>query len=160
MHIFNARLEIIGINPFVYVPKDILTDIFMKAGKNKGGIPVCGSILDKPFAQTLVRYSGEWRLYINTTMLLHSPRHVGETLRVTLDYDPKDRTVPLHPGLAAVLAQDPAAQVTYEKLSPSRQKEINRYLYNLKTDAAVQGNIDRAVQFLHGKARFAGREIT
>lgn len=31
----SARIEIIGINPFVYLPESILTEIFNQAGKEK-----------------------------------------------------------------------------------------------------------------------------
>ena len=43
MHKFKATLEIIGINPFVFVPEQILTQIFTDAQKDKGQIPVCGT---------------------------------------------------------------------------------------------------------------------
>ncbi|WP_207421354.1 hypothetical protein [Desertivirga brevis] len=33
---FTATIEIIGINPFVFVPDDILNSIFEQAGKSKG----------------------------------------------------------------------------------------------------------------------------
>ncbi|HUC83166.1 MAG TPA: hypothetical protein VMR70_19810 [Flavisolibacter sp.] len=69
MHRFKARIEIIGINPFVFVPDVILNALFQKAGVQKGPIPICGTINDKFYQQTLVRYQGSWRLYINTTML-------------------------------------------------------------------------------------------
>ncbi len=69
MYTFIAEIEIIGINPFVFVPKHILQKIFTKAGKQKGHIPVNGTRNDKTYKQTLVKYSGEWRLYINTVML-------------------------------------------------------------------------------------------
>jgi hypothetical protein len=35
-------IEIIGINPFVFIPENILENIFEQAGKNKGPIPVKG----------------------------------------------------------------------------------------------------------------------
>ncbi|RYZ25413.1 MAG: DUF1905 domain-containing protein, partial [Chitinophagaceae bacterium] len=66
MQKFTARLEIIGINPFVFVPEPIRVEIFRKAGKDKGYIPVCGTVNGKAFRQTLVKYRGDWRLYINT----------------------------------------------------------------------------------------------
>ena len=40
MHDFKAEIEIIGINPFVFLPQDILESLFKTAGKNKGKIPV------------------------------------------------------------------------------------------------------------------------
>lgn len=62
---FDAKIEIIGINPFVFVPDAILQNLFKLAGKDKGHIPVKGIINGSPYRQTLVRYSGAWRLYIN-----------------------------------------------------------------------------------------------
>jgi hypothetical protein len=40
MHQFSAQTEIIGVNPFVFVPEDIFQRIFEQAGKNKGTIPI------------------------------------------------------------------------------------------------------------------------
>ena len=66
---FSTTIEIIGINPFVYVPKEILKHIFEKAAKSKGPIPVKGAVNSIPYTQTLMKFKGEWRLYINTKML-------------------------------------------------------------------------------------------
>ncbi|MDR0560823.1 MAG: DUF1905 domain-containing protein, partial [Prevotellaceae bacterium] len=70
---FKAIIEIIGINPFVYIPENILENIFKQAEKNKGFIPVNGTVNNNPYKQTLVKYKGSWRLYINTTILKNSP---------------------------------------------------------------------------------------
>lgn len=35
MYKFRARIDIIGVNPFVYVPGEILLQIFNQAGKDK-----------------------------------------------------------------------------------------------------------------------------
>jgi len=40
MHKFSASLAIIGVNPFVFVPEPILKELFAKAGKDKGHIPI------------------------------------------------------------------------------------------------------------------------
>ncbi len=66
---FSAKIDIIGINPFVFVPGAILDGLFMKANKRKGHIPIRGTINGNAYKQTLVKYSGAWRLYVNTTML-------------------------------------------------------------------------------------------
>lgn len=47
MYTFRAEIEIIGINPFVFVPEQILSEIFKQAGKEKGHIPVKGNINGK-----------------------------------------------------------------------------------------------------------------
>lgn len=159
MHKFKAEIKIIGINPYVFVPEEILSAIFVAAGKNKGPVPVCGAINGTPYAQTLVRYANEWRLYINTVMLKDSPRRIGETIDVTIEFDPKDRTLPLHPKLRAALKKDAHAQQVFVSLTPSLQNEINRYISQLKTDAKVDENVSRAMAFLKGSGRFVGREL-
>jgi hypothetical protein len=66
MYTFKPKIDIIGVNPFVPLPAEVLKGIFIEAGKNKGPIPVRGSIDGHPFIQTLMKYNGAWRLYINT----------------------------------------------------------------------------------------------
>jgi len=40
MKSFSAEIFIIGINPYVLLPENILHYLFKKAGKEKGSIPV------------------------------------------------------------------------------------------------------------------------
>ena len=68
---FNAEINIIGVNPYVQVPDKILQNIFRKYGKNKGAIPIKGAVNGIPYKQTLIRYSGDWRLDTGMTMLNH-----------------------------------------------------------------------------------------
>ncbi len=70
---FNAYLQIIDTNPYIFIPEDI-KDIFIQVGKNKGNIPICGFINELPYSQTLLKYKGEWRLYVNLKMLPNSPK--------------------------------------------------------------------------------------
>lgn len=51
---FSALIKIIGINPYVSVPEAILKAIINDAAKDKGPIPVHGTVNDKPYLQTLV----------------------------------------------------------------------------------------------------------
>ena len=154
---FKAEIEIIGINPFVSVPDKILDNIFEQTGTNKGRIPIRGLINDKPYRQTLVKYLGSWRLYINTTMLKNSPKRVGETVEVSVLFDEEDRTIQPHPMLLKALNGTPKAKEVFENLTPSRQKEIVRYISQLKTEKSIEKNIQKAIDFLLGKCRFVGR---
>jgi hypothetical protein len=61
---FSAKIEIIGINPFVYIPEIILEQLIKKAGNHKWKIPVKLKIDGFSFIQMLVKYSGHWRLYL------------------------------------------------------------------------------------------------
>jgi len=158
MHRFKAVIDIIGINPYVFVPDKILKSLFEKSGKEKGAIPVCGTINGKDYKQTLVKFSGHWRLYINTTMLKNSPKRIGETADITIAFDPEGRTITPHPKLIEALRAEPKAKQIFDGLSASRQKEIVRYISSLKTESSVDKNVSRAIDFLLGKARFIGRE--
>jgi hypothetical protein len=158
MHKCKATINIIGINPFVFVPLEILEAIFQQADKEKGPIPICGKINNKPYTQTLVKYKSEWRLYINTTMLKNSPQMIGETIELTLKFDPSDRTVKPHPKLLNALKENPEAEKVFQELTPSLKKEIIRYISFLKTEKSIDKNIDRAINFLLGKESFIGRK--
>lgn len=155
---FKATIHVIGINPFVFVPPKILKAIFTQAGKNKGHIPIKGAVNGKPYKQTLVRYSGEWRLYINTTMLKNSPKRIGELVEITVEFDGESRDIEMPPTFAKALKANKEAALVFEKLTPSRKKEIVRYLANLKTKESLERNIIKAIRFLTGNEKFAGRE--
>jgi hypothetical protein len=158
MYSFEAILEIIGINPFVYVPEQILVGIQKSAGKQKGPIPVKGSCNGQYFIQTLVRYQGAYRLYINTSILSDSPKKVGQRLKIEIDFDPKPREIPISEAFSQALQKNKAAQDAFERLTPSRQKEILRYLGHLKSEISIHKNVKRAIDFLLGNARFVGRD--
>jgi hypothetical protein len=155
---FKVQLDLIGINPFVFVPEAILSNLFKDAGKDKGHIPVCGMVNGKPYEQTLLRYQGEWRLYINTTMLPNSPKKIGEIIEVSIEFDRRDRTPHPHPELTKALSQNKEAEAVFKALPPSKRKEIVRYISNLKTAETREKNIKLAVGFLLGKNRFMARD--
>jgi len=158
MYEFKATLEIIGINPFVSIPAAILGHIFRDANKDKGPIPVCGTINGKNYTQTLVKYSGEWRLYINTAMLPDSPKKIGENIAVAIQFDPVDRSIMHHPKLTKALNNNEEAKKVFDSLPPSRQKEIARYISFLKSEESIEKNVEKAIGFLLGKNRFIGRD--
>ncbi len=155
---FTAEIKIIGVNPYVQVPDKILQNIFRKSGKNKGAIPIKGTVNGIPYKQRLIRYSGDWRLYINTSMLHHSPKRIGEIIKISAAYDPEPRVISPHPGFVKALNRNKGAKVVFDRLPPSRRFEMVRYLANLKTEKALEMNIRRAINFLLGKERFVGRD--
>ncbi|MCB9231374.1 MAG: YdeI/OmpD-associated family protein [Bacteroidia bacterium] len=155
---FSAEIEIIGVNPYVFLPEEVLLGIFNQAGKNKGPIPVRGKIDHHPFIQTLVKYSGAWRLYLNGPMRDATQTTVGDFASFELSFDPVPRDIPMHPKLELALDENQEAKTVFEGLSPSRQKEIVRYIANLKSEESVDRNVARAISFLKGEERFVGRD--
>lgn len=154
---FSATIEIIGINPFVFVPEEILQHIFEKAAKSKGPIPVKGAVNSIPYTQTLMKFRGEWRLYINTKMLKNSPKRIGEQIEISISYDSEKREIPIHPKLSEALNENQEANTVFENLRPSLQHEIIRYIANLKTEESINRNVLKAIDFLLGKGKFVGR---
>jgi hypothetical protein len=101
---FSAKIEIIGINPFVHLPAKVLEFIITQAGKDKGKIPVGIKIEGYEFVQTLVKYSGHWRLYLNTAMRKAGKKVAGESALFEITFDPAKRTIKPHPGLTKALS--------------------------------------------------------
>jgi uncharacterized protein YdeI (YjbR/CyaY-like superfamily) len=157
MQKFKAEIQIIGINPYVLLPEEVLTDIFMQAGKNKGNIPIEGTINEKTYKQTLVKFKGLWRLYINTTMLKNSPKRIGEIVEISIQFDPVKRVIQPHPKFVKALKDNKEAEIIFDSLRPSLKLEIVRYISSLKTEKSVDRNVPKAIDFLLGKGRFVGR---
>lgn len=146
---YSRRILKLGVNPYVSVPAAVIKMLAAKR-PGRGPIPVRGSLNGAPFRQTLVKYAGAWRLYLNGPMLKAAHLAVGDRAEVTLDHDPEPRTVPMVREFARALAAAPAAKAVFKALPPSRQKEILRYLANLRTPEARNRNVARMIAALPG----------
>ncbi len=156
--LFSAEIEIIGINPFVYLPENVLKSIFFQANKEKGKIPVKIKIDGHEFHQTLIKYSGHWRLYLNTPMRKSANKDVGDKADFEIYFDPEERVIPLHPKFINALKENIEAKKIFDNLRPYLQLEIVRYLSFLKTEESLERNVIKAINFLLGKQRFIGRD--
>ncbi|MEP6951003.1 MAG: YdeI/OmpD-associated family protein [Ginsengibacter sp.] len=151
MKSFSAKISKIGINPYVPLPLLVLNKLFIESGKNKGPIPVQGTLNGKKFLQTLVKYSGEWRLYLNTPMRKAAGIDVGDMPSVTIKFDPGPYSIPIHPKLTNSLTQNKRAAAAFKKLTAYRRKEIVRYLNFLKTEQSVDRNVEKIILHLSCK---------
>lgn len=149
---FSATIYKLGINPVVDPPERVLKSLFKQAGRTKGAIPVLGKVNGAEFRQTLVKYAGEWRLYINGPMLKASGTNVGDDVKVEIEFDPSPPKVGMPDALVDAFARDPLAREAFDRLTPSRQKEILRYIGSLKTREAVEKNVGRVVRQLREKS--------
>jgi hypothetical protein len=155
---FSAKIQIIGVNPYVLLPSTLLIYIFQKAGKDKGAIPIQLKIGTKDFIQHLVKYSGKWRLYLNGPMRKIAGKVVGDTIDIQIDIDSRPRITPMHPKLKKAFKENKKAKEVFEKLNQSRQKEILRYIDFLKSEESVDKSIKKAISHLVGKQSFVGRK--
>ncbi len=148
---FRARIQLLGINPYVALPARELNALFRAAGRDKGPIRVRGFIDDTPFRQTLVKYQGSWRLYLNTPVRRAAGKDVGDQVRVTLELAPAPRRLPSPAELKRALALQPELKTAFAALAPSRREEIKRNLAKLETDAARQRNLEHVLRYLAGE---------
>ena len=147
---FAARIFKIGINPVVDPPENVLKEIFESAGRSKGPIPVRGKLNGVEFIQTLVKYSGSWRLYVNGEMLTASGLKVGDEANVEVEFDSRPREVTMPKSLHVAFKNDIDARKAFAELPPSRQKEIFRYINALRTEESVARNVEKILEQLKG----------
>jgi hypothetical protein len=144
---FTAVLYKTGINLCVDVPLRITT----KMKSTKGYIPIKGTINDHPFIQTLVPVKGApYRLFVNGPMLKASDTKLGDTASFTIEQDIAERKEPFPRAFKKALTSNKLLPV-FDQLTAGRQKEILRYLNNLKTKESLQRNIDKVIGQLQGK---------
>ena len=148
---FNSTIYKIGINPVLDPPERVMKILFGQAGRSRGPIPVRGTINGAEYRQTLGKYEGSWRLYVNGPMIKSSGVKVGDEVKINVEFDPEPRDVEMSKQLAYALRQDEIAKAAFEELSPSRRKEILRYLGALKTEPSIQRNIERILHHLRGE---------
>ncbi len=159
MNTFSATIFILNVNRYVRPPDKILSEIFKQAQKNKGPIPVRGKLNGAGFQQSLVRYQGDWRLYINGVMAKKSGLKysgsvtaiVGQKVKVAVEFDPKPPKYPMVPEFRKVLDKDKKAKFAYSQLTAGRQKEILRYFSFMKNKESLLKNIERVIKHLRGK---------
>jgi hypothetical protein len=150
LYMFSATIRKIDINPYVKVPGPILQKLQQAAQKAKGPIPVRGTLQGKPFSTNVVRFRGLWRLYLNTPMRRAAGVDVGDDVTVEVCFDPVPRIVPIPKAFQLALSKNKSARAAFRQLTPSRQKEILRYLNNLKQPVTLQRNIEKTIRFLQG----------
>jgi uncharacterized protein YdeI (YjbR/CyaY-like superfamily) len=105
---------------------------------------------------------GSYYLYLHGDVRKASNTKVGDKVEVKIIFDEKYKNGPQHPmpeWFSNSLKDHSVAQDNWDKLSPSRQKEILRYFSWLKSEEAIQRNLRQVIQVLSGAAdRFMARD--
>jgi hypothetical protein len=104
---------------------------------------------------------GRFYLYLHGDVRNASATKVGDLVDIAVRFDPRYRNGPMHPmpdWFAEPLASNAKARRGWAELTPSRQKEILRYLSWLKSDEARARNVAKAVRVLSGaRERYMAR---
>ena len=159
---FRSRIEINKINPYVLVRADQAARLKsnwrrpMPVRVKVNGTP------DTPWRTNLMPVGdGHFFLYLHGQVRKASDTSVGDSVSITLEFDDEYKGGPAHPmppWFGDELDRNPNAKKGWANLTPSRRKEILRYFAGLKSAAAQERNVRKALHVLAGgKARFMAR---
>jgi hypothetical protein len=106
--------------------------------------------------------NGSFYLYLHGDVRKASATQVGDRVDADVRFDGAYRNGPLHRmprEFAAALQGAPEALGNWKALTPSRKKEVLRYLAGLKSAEARARNVAKAVRVLAGESgRFMARD--
>ena len=162
---FNAVIRIRGVNPFILVNAARANSI--KSNWRKP-LPVLVRINGKPDKAWRINMmpvgDGSFYLYLHGNVRKASQTKVGDRVKVEVKFDAQYRNGPLHPmprWFKVAFAGNSKAASNWKALTPSRKKEILRYLANLKSSEARIRNLNKVMTMLSGETgRFMGRTWT
>jgi hypothetical protein len=142
---FRSRIEINKINPYVLVRAGQAA----RLKRNwRGPMPVRVQVNGEPSPPWRINLmpvgDGNFFLYLHGHVRKASGTSVGDEVSLTLEFDDEYKGGPAHPmpsWFGGELDRNAAAKNGWDKLSPSRQKEILRYFAGLKSIEAQQRNL-------------------
>ncbi|WP_276135271.1 YdeI/OmpD-associated family protein [Polluticoccus soli] len=140
---FKAIIYKTGINYAVDVPEKISGALEAV----RGYIKVKGTINGFAFRTTLVPVkNGPCRLFTNLIMLNGASAWIGDEVKFVIEQDVEVLEIdyPMPPELKKRLKEKKLTAV-FDALTPSRKKEILRYLGFIKTEETLLRNIDKLV---------------
>ena len=138
---FTARIYKVGINPCVDAPPETHA-VFQQ----RGFIPVEGWVNGESYRATLVPFGGgRHRLYLNGEIRKATATDVGSVIKVKLNLDEASRVIRTPADFAAALRAKPVAAATFRKATPSRRREILRWIIDAKRPETRLSRIKRAV---------------
>jgi hypothetical protein len=159
---FREIIRMRGINPFIAVSAARASAL--KSGWRKP-LPVLLRINGKPaepcHTNMMPGGDGSYYLYLNGVVRKAAEASVGDWVEVEIEFDTKYRSGPQHPmplWFRRALKEHPQAHKNWDALTPSRKKEILRYLAGLRSIEARSRNMTKAIEVLSGRnGRFMAR---
>jgi hypothetical protein len=161
--LFQATMKIVGVNPYVLVSPTRARAL--KPGWKKP-MPVLVRVNGEPKKSPwrinmMPTGKGSFFLYLHGQVRKESKTGVGDRVDIEVVFDEKYRGGPatMPAWFRAALKANPRSRAGWESRTPSRQKEILRYLTNLKSQDARERNIEKAMKLLAGEpVKMAGLE--
>lgn len=149
---FTQRIEIRGINPYLLVSAKLAQQL--RPGWRKP-LPVRVTIDGQPRSPARINLmpvgDGSFYLYLNGPLREASGTGVGDRVTAQVSFDARYRGGPTHSmprTLELELRARPKLARAWDELTPSRRKEILRYLGGLRTEAARERNVAKLLAAL------------
>jgi hypothetical protein len=140
----HSEIDAAGIKP----PFDVV-EVF----QCKGRVPVKGAINGFPFRSSLMNMGDGHMMAVNAQMRAGAHCQVGDTVDVVMEFDADERKVEVPAYLKKVIAGDPAAKTSWEKLSFTHQKEYVRAIEGAKKPETRERRIAKMMEALRKNQR-------
>jgi len=146
---FTAKIYKTGINWAVDVPEEISKQMLPE----KGYIRIKGQINGFDFIQTLVPVkNGPYRLFVNLIMMKGAKTALGEIVSFNIEPNlTKIEKMYDMPEMLEEALKEHQVLENFNQLSPSRIKDILKYLSYVKTEETMKKNIDKVIVQLKNK---------
>lgn len=148
---FKAKIYKTGINWCVDVPSKIAEQL----EKEKGYIRIKGLINDFEFKTNLVPVkNAPHRLYVNGLMMKGGKTGLGKVASFDIEQNKVkiELEYPFPFALKKSLTQHGLTK-DFTALSPTRKKDILKYLYYIKTEETLLKNIEKVILQLNNKEK-------
>ena len=141
---FKATIEDAGGGgAFVRIPFDV------EAAFGKKRVKIKATIEGEPYRGTLMRMGEPCHILgILKSIREKIGKDLGDEIEMTLEEDLEPRVVEVPPGLAQALAQDPEAEIFFQHLSFTHQKEYVTWIESAKQETTRNNRIIKTIEML------------
>lgn len=148
MHVFSAPIVKLGINACLNVPEKIVKSLLAAAGKKSAPVQVKCALNGVNFDGNVVRYSGDWRLYLNLVTRRAAGCDIGDKVKIHLIYDPSTRMPPMPEPFRQALRSSPNLQKAWRLRPSPKRREILESLNDKKSDAELASAVTKTIDLL------------
>jgi len=151
MHHFTAQIYKTGINWCVDVPERITKKLVAV----KGYIRIKGKINAFDFTTSLVPVKdAPYRLFVNAAMMKGGKTALGEVAKFSIEQnETKVEKEYAQPKLLLAALKKENLSDEFNSLTPSRKKDILKYLSYIKTEETLNKNIAKLILQLKSKSK-------
>jgi hypothetical protein len=148
MQVFSAPIVKLGINACLNVPEKIVKSLLAAAGKKSAPVQVKCALNGVDFDANVVRYSGDWRLYLNLVTRRAAGCDIGDKVKIQLTYDPSSRMPPMPELFRQALRGNPDLQKAWRLRPTATRREILQSLIDKKSNAELASGIAETIDLL------------